>query len=204
MGSDNKINKFLKHKRLIILGLIFIGFIVMVFLVYLLTYTNNKPKAFVDDKNVKITNKCDYFDFNIKTEHVKWKNGSTTGEIKCQGEFNNVSQTLTDVSVKFEIHNNWTDKGDYTSDSEHKVNDGKSITSSTTTYYSANATIKLNIDYPIKVLPLVKVKKPTLYAKVTYTRKKPDSIKGSGDTITESVYYRFSFNQYVDNDTDVK
>lgn len=177
----------------------------MIFLTYILTYANNKPKAFKDDKNVKIVKKCDYFDFDCYASEISFQKGNgKTQYIKLVSEISNTTQKISNVTVKYEIHNNWTSKGDYTSDSDHKFNSGNDIPkTTTTTFQSATASINLTNPYPIKVLPLVRVKNPTVYAKVTYTRKLPDSMAGEGKTVTESVYFSFTYSKYVDGRTTI-
>ena len=197
--AENKVNSFLKHKRLIFIGLIFIGLLIMILLTYVLTYTSNKPKGFKDDQldsNVTVVKKNDYFKFECVADEISLNKENSY--LKLVGEISNVTQTISDVSVTFEIHNKWTKKGSYTSDSEHKINSGNQINPTTTTTYQTTSTkISLNTKYPITVLPLVKVNNPIVFAKVSYSRKLPDSMAGKGGYVKEVVYYRFSFNDYV-------
>ena len=198
MSKKESINNFLKHKRLIIVSLLAIGFIVLILLIYVLTYANNKPKPFASDSNVKITNKCDYFTFSVVAEEIDLK-GSSDGKpsLDVKGKITNLSEKITNVTVSYEVHTNWTTKTDFTSSNSTNFNSGNALTPSTTSeYYSDLYTLNLSAKYPVKVMPLVRVKKPTLYAKVTYTRNKPDSMHGEGGTVTESVYYKLSYNDY--------
>lgn len=188
-----------KYKLFIFAGLILVGLIIMIFLIYILTYVNNKPKAFRNDKNVKITNKSDYFTFNCYASKIKW-DGSITLVAEV-GEVKTTSQ-IRDVTVTFELHNNWTSKGDYTNDSEHKINSGNAITKSSTGFFTAEAQINFPTTYPIKALPFVKVSHPIVYAKVSYVRKLPDTSKGdAGYSETEYAYYAFSFSEYATDNT---
>ena len=171
----------------------------MILLTYILTYASNKPKGFKDDKldeNVTVVKKCDYFKFECVADEINLKKDNSY--IKLIGEISNVTQTITDVSVKFEVHNNWTKKGSYTSDSDHKINSGNNITPTTkTTYETTSTKISLNTKYPIKVLPLIRVNSPIVFAKVSYSRKVPDSMNGKGGYVQEVVYYRFTYSDYV-------
>ena len=203
MANNKKINGFLKHKRIIIFSLVAIGLLLMIFLTYILTYANNKPKPFSDDDNVKVVKKCEYFDFNCVADEISL---GKTSYIKVFGEIRNVTQTLSDVEVTFEVRNNWTSKGEYTSDSAHKIASGEIIhptKSSEEAKVSATTKLSLNTVYPIKVLPLVKVSKPIIYAKVKYSRKLPDSREGKGGFVEEIVYLKFTYNDYVTSSTTV-
>ena len=201
--AEKRINNFLKHKRLIVIGLVIIGLFIMVILTYVLTYATNRPKAFKDDKRDKDVKKC--FDFNLYASEVSLK--KVTGKsqyLKLTSEITNVTETIFDVSVKYELHSNWTSKGDYTPSSDYKFNSGDTITKGTKSIFpSTSATINLNNPYPIKVLPLVRVKAPTVYAKVTYSRKLSDDMYGKGETVTESVYFTYTYSQYVSNRTTI-
>lgn len=201
--AEKKINSFLKHKRLIFIGLILIGLLVMILLTYVLTYTTNKPKGFKDDKldeHVTVVKKCDYFKFNCVAEEIGLAKDNSY--LKLVGEISNVTNTISDVTVTFEVHNNWTKKGAYTSDSEHKINSGNKIKPTTTTTYSTTSTkISLNTKYPIKVLPLVRVNNPIVFAKVSYSRELPESMAGKGSYVQEVVYYSFTYNEYVSSRT---
>ena len=202
MTSENKINNFLKHKRLIIIGLILIGLMVMIFLTYILTYTSNKPKAFKNDTldaDTIVVKKVDCFKFSCRAKSMSINKSSSY--IELEGEISNVTQSISNVSVKYEIHNKWTSKGSYTSDSEHKINSGNTIPVTSTTTFPVVTKISLNTKYPIKVLPLVSVKSPIVYAKVSYSRKLPDSTKGKGGTVNEVCYYTFTYDDYVNGDT---
>ena len=205
MANEKKINAFFKHKRLIIIGLVLIGLIVMIILTYILTYTSNLPKAFKEDKankELNIVKKCDYFKFDCVATDIHLTKDSKSPYIKVVGEISNVTETITNVTVKFEMHNKWTSKDSYTSDSDHKFNSGNPISATTTsTFESTSANMTLTNSYPLKVLPLVRVKSPIIYAKVTYTRKLPDSAKGKGGNITEVVFYTFTYNDYVTSRT---
>ena len=207
MSKKESINKLLKHKRIIIVSLLAIGLIIMIMLIYILTYANNKPKPFSSDKNVKITNKCDYFDFTVFAEELDLKGIDDKPSMDVKGKITNLKEKISDVKVSFEVHTNWTTKTDV-SDSSVSFNSGKTLnptSSSVDAYYSDIKTIGLLVKYPVKVIPLVRVKNPTVYAKVTYTRTKPDSMHGEGGTVTESVYYKFNFSDYcVDDITVIK
>ena len=207
MSKKESINKVLKHKRIIIVSLLAIGLIVMIMLIYILTYANNKPKPFSDDKNVKITNKCEYFDFTVFAEELDLKGIDGKPNMDVKGKITNLKEKISDVKVSFEVHTNWTTKTDVT-ESSVSFNSGKTLNPTTTTidsYYSDKSSIGLLVSYPVKVLPLVRVKNPTVYAKVTYTRTKPDSMHGEGGTVTESVYYKICFSEYcVDDITVIK
>lgn len=196
MANKEKINNFLKHKRLIIISLVAIGFIVLVFLVYLLTYVNNKPKPFASDSNVKITNKCEYFDFTVVADEIDLdgSNNSSKPTMSVKGQFTNVKEKLTNVTCTFEVHTNWTTKTDTTA-SDASVS-GTLTPSTTSEYYTDKATISLLEKYPFRVMPLVKVNKPTLYVKITYTRQKPETITGETGTVTETVYYKLGYSNY--------
>lgn len=186
-----------KYKLFIFAGLVLVGLIIMIMLIYVLTYANNKPKAFKSDSKVKITNKSDYFTLTLYASKIDW-NKSMTIEASLSN-FNRAN--LKDVSITYELHSNWTSKGDYTSDSAHKFNSGNVIykTTSSETSYEASATLTFPNAYPIKVLPFVKVKHPTLFAKVSYKRKLPATQSGDpGYSSEEYVYYSFSFSDYVD------
>ena len=174
----------------------------MVMLVYILTYANNKPKPFSSDTNVKIVKQCDYFDFTAVADEIDLK---TNKKLKVKGKITNVQTKLTDVKVTFEVHTNWTTKTDVTG-SECKFNEGKAINPSTTTEtYSTQSSLDLKVTYPVKVMPLVKVKKPILYAKVTYTRETPATTISDRGTVTETVYYKISYSTYcVDGITVIK
>lgn len=98
----------------------------MIFLTYIMTYASNKPKAFKNDtidEETTVVKKNDYFKFNCRASSMSINKDS--GYIELVGEISNVTQTISSVSVKYEIHNNWTSKGSYTSDSEHKFNNWK-------------------------------------------------------------------------------
>lgn len=205
MSKKESINKLLKHKRIIIVSLLAIGLIVMIMLIYILTYANNKPKPFSNDKNVKITNKCEYFDFTVFAEELDLKGVDGKPSMDVKGKITNLKEKISDVKVAFEVHSNWTTKTDV-SESSVSFNSGKTLNPTTTTidsYYSDKSSIGLLVSYPVKVLPLVRVKNPTVYAKVTYTRTKPDSMHGEGGTVTESVYYKIGFNEYCVKDITV-
>lgn len=202
MENEKKINKFLKHKRLIIIGLILIGLMVMIFLTYIMTYASNKPKAFKNDtidEETTVVKKNDYFKFNCRASSMSINKDS--GYIELVGEISNVTQTISSVSVKYEIHNNWTSKGSYTSDSEHKFNSGNTIPVTNTSTFPVTTKINLKVKYPINVLPLVRVKHPIVYAKVSYSRKLPDTTKGKGGTVNEVCYYTFTYSDYVNGNT---
>ena len=205
MSKKETINNVLKHKRIIIISLVLIGLIIMIMLVYILTYANNKPKYFTSDSNVKITNKCEYFDFTCVAEEIdlKGQNTSSSPQIKLKGKISNTKEKVSDVKVTFEVHTNWTTKTDVTG-SEVSFNDGKALPISTTTdYYTSNTTLSLKVAYPVKVMPLVRVKKPTIYAKVTYTRPTPASAKADAGTVTETVYYKIAYSTYCTDTTTV-
>ncbi len=203
MSKKETINNVMKHKRIIIFSLIIIGLIILIMLVYILTYANNKPKAFTSDKNVKITNKCDYFDFTAVADEISLKENP---KIKLKGKISNVDTDykISEVNVTFEVHTNWTNKTDVTDSSSYKFNDGKTLTNHTSDYYSTSCTLNLKQSYPVKVMPLVKVNKPTVYAKVSYTRTTPASaVDPDGGKVTETVYYKICYNDLFYADTKV-
>ena len=202
MSKKESINKLLKHKRIIIISLLAIGLIIMIMLIYILTYANNKPKPFSSDKNVKITNKCEYFDFTVLAEELDFKGSDGKPSMDVKGKISNLKEKISDVKVSFEVHTNWTTKTDVTDSSTVSFSSGKTLNPTSTTidsHYSDKQSISLLVSYPVKVIPLVRVKNPTIYAKVTYTRTKPDSMHGEGGTVTESVYYKIGFNEYCDD-----
>ena len=199
MSKKESINNFLKHKRLIIISLVAIGLIVMIMLVYILTYTTNKPKAFTKDTNVKIKNKCDYFDFSVVADEVDLKGNDGKPNLILKGKISNLKDNISNASVTFEVHTNWTTKTDVSNTSSVSFNSGKTITANTDETYSTQSTVNLSVSYPVKVIPLVRVKTPTVYAKVTFDRKTPEDMKGNIETVTETVYYKFSY-----NDLDIK
>lgn len=198
MANEKKVSSLLKHKRIIIVSLVLIGLFLMILLTYVLTYVNNKPKPFKDDGKVKISNKCDYFTLDVVAEKISFD--GTKPQMDLRADMSNVKATLTNVSIQFEVNNYWTSKGNTTSSST-SFNSGNKITPTTTTTYNASTTLNLNIVYPIKVMPLVRVKHPTIFAKVTYERKLPDSMNGEGGKVNEVVYYRFTYSDYCTNDT---
>ena len=200
MAKAEKINNFLKHKRIIFCSLIFIGLIVMIFLIYILTYANNKPKPFKDDENVKITNKCDYFTFKCvaKTMDINNKSNPT---MEIDSEISNITTTVKNVHVYYEVHNNWTSAGYYKDSNGKEIESGNALTPTTTKTYIETTTLSLPTAYPIKALPLVRVKHPILYAKITFDRKLPDSSNGQTAYRTETVYYKITYSTYVDNTT---
>lgn len=203
MSKKETINNVMKHKRIIIFSLLIIGLFVLIMLIYILTYANNKPKAFTSDTKVKITNKCDYFDFTVVADEISLKDNP---KIKMKGKISNVDTDykISDVNVKFEVHTNWTNKTDVTDSSTYKFNDGKTLTNHTSDYFSTSCSLGLKMAYPVKVIPFVKVKKPTVYAKVTYTRSTPASvINPDGGSVTESVYYKISYSDLFYADTRV-
>ena len=73
MAKTEKINNILKHKRIIFFSLVLFGLVLLIVLIYVLTYVNNKPKPFSTDEKVKITNKSDCFDFNIEAVKIALK-----------------------------------------------------------------------------------------------------------------------------------
>lgn len=198
MASEKKVSSLLKHKRIIIASLLLIGLIVMIFLTYLLTYINNKPKPFKDDKNVKIVSKNNYFTLDVVAEKISFKGDKP--KIELRADLSNIKSTLSNVKIEYEVNNYWTSKGNATGSST-SFNNGNKINPTTTTTYNATSTINLNITYPISVLPLVKVKHPTIFAKISYDRKLPDSMAGEGGTVSEISYYRFTYSDYCTNDT---
>lgn len=202
MGTS-KINNLVKHKRIIIIGLVFIGFIVMIFSMYILTYVNNKPVIF-GSKDNKISKKCEYFDFNILTSSITYKSGSSTGSIKCKGVISNLDTDITNVSAQFELHTNWTKDTDYTSSTTYSFNSGNKLKEDTTTQYLTDkeVSLQLNCDYPKKVLPFVKVKQPTIYVKLTYTRLKPTTLSEADRT--ETIYLKIPFSEYCSSSTIIK
>jgi len=201
MSGKNKINGFMKHKRLIIIGLIAVGFILLIFLTYILTYANNKPKPFKEDKHVKFTNKCNYFTFTVEADSIKLQDKNTgKGQIEITGKISSVQNgnSISNVTVTYELHTNWTTKTEVTGKSA-KFNDGNKLTPGVQNGYTASTTFDLGINYPVKVLPLVKVKSPTIYAKVTFTRKNVND-----ESIQETIYYKFTYSQYyVDGHTTI-
>lgn len=204
MSGKNKINGFMKHKRIIIIGLLAVGFIFLILLVYILTYVNNKPKPFSGDANVKITNKCDDFTLSVVAESIKLNDKSNgKGNIELRATIRELKSTgvarISDARITFEAHSNWTTKTDI-SGSSVSFNNGNTLTPGSE--WSATSTLNLGINYPVKVMPLVKVKSPIIYAKVNYTRT-PNS--QSIASTQETVYYKLTYNQYyVDGVTVLK
>lgn len=193
--SENKINRILKHKRIIIIGLLALGLIILIMLTYILTYASNKPKPFSKDTNVKFTNKCEYFDLDLEAETVCLKSTSQDkSNIQFRATIKNLKTKLTDTKISFEVHSHWTTKTEVTETSLTSFNNGGTLT--TSSEWTVEPKVSLNVNYPVRVLPLVSVKKPTIYAKVTYTR-----ISVSNEKITESVYYKLTYSQYVNKNT---
>ncbi len=203
---SEKMNNIMKHKRILFLGFILVGFIVLIFLVYILTYANNKPKPFKEDKGVKITNKCKYFKFNVVADTIQLKaNGSTVPTIECRGKITELSEKISNVTMALEVHTNWTTKTDVTGSSAVSFKDGGKLNPGQNEYYSNTSTLKLGVNYPVRTLPLVTISKPTIYAKVTYTRTTPASSIGDGEEVTETVYYKVTYSHYyVDGVTTLK
>ena len=152
---------------------------------------------------------CDYFDFTVEAVTIQLKEsskGAKDAKIKYRGTITNVKEKVSNVKMNIEIHTNWTTKTD---------NSGSEIsfTSSTLTptsssvdaYHTSDTTIKLDQGYPVKVMPLVRVKKPIMYAKVTFEVNKPSSMHGDGGTETKTVYYKIPYSQYyVDGFTTIQ
>ena len=205
MSKKETVNNFLKHKRLIIISLLAIGLIVMIMLIYILTYANNKPKPFANDSKVKITNKCDYFDFTVEAVTIQLKDpNSNGGKIECRGKITNVKEKVSNVKMSVEVHTNWTTKTDVSA-KDASFSTTTLTPSSSSEYLTSNTTLSLGVNYPYKVLPLVRVKKPTMYVKVTFNRTTPSSMRGGGETVTETVYYKIPYSQYyVDGFTTLK
>lgn len=203
MGKS-KINDFMKHKRLIIIGLILIGFLILIITFYMLTFINNKPVLFGDKKN-KVSKSSKYFDFTVIASEIKLKNDSVNGSIKCSGVISNLKEDIKNVSVEFEVHTNWTNETDYANTKTFKIESGNTLKSSTTTQYvSDTCTLQIDDDYPYKVkgVPFVKINHPTIYAKVTYTRVKPTSL--SEEDRTETLYFKIPYSEYCTDVTPVK
>ena len=204
MSKKETFNSIIKHKRTIIFSLIALGLIILIMLIYVLTYANNKPKAFKSDSNVKIKNKCEYFDLQIVAEEISLKSDPY---LKLKGIITNVKKEakISNVTITFEAHTNWTSKTDATSSSEYSFYDKKTLIDPKSEYPSDVCKLSLNMAYPVTVLPLVKVKHPTVYAKVSYTRATPaTTINPSGGTTTEVVYYKVCYNDLFDGNTIVK
>ena len=203
MSGKNTINGIMKHKRIIVIGLLALGLIALIMLTYILTYVNNKPKPFKDDKNVKITNKCDYFTLNVVAESIKLKDANGgKGSIELRATIKELKSTdvakISDASVTFEAHTNWTTKTDVIG-SKTSFNSGNTLTPGSE--WNASSTLNLGLNYPVKVMPLVKVKKPIIYAKVSYKRLSTVT----NQTYEENVYYKFTYSQYyVDGVTVLK
>lgn len=197
MSKKDTVNNIMKHKRLIIISLLAAGIILMILLVYILTYVNNKPKPFASDSNVKITNKCDYFDFTVEAVTIQLKEsskGANDAQIKYRGTITNVKEKVSNVKLSVEIHTNWTTKTDNTGSEASFTT--TTLNNSTSTYHTSDTTIKLGNGYPVKVMPLVRVKKPTIYAKVTFDVATPASMHGESGTETLTVYYKIPYSQY--------
>ena len=202
MSKKENINNILKHKRIIIVSLLAIGLIILIMLIYILTYANNKPKPFSNDKNVKITNKCEYFNFTVFAEELDFKGTDGKPSMDVKGKITDLKEKISDVKVTYEVHTNWTTKTDVSATSAN-FSSGNTLNPTSTTidsYYSDKLTLNLQVNYPVNVIPLVRIKNPTIYAKVTFNRTKPNSMYGEGETVTETVYYKFSFNEYYDKD----
>ena len=177
----------------------------MIMLIYILTYANNKPKPFAKDSKVKITNKCDYFDFTVEATTIQLKAaGSTNAQIEYRGKISNVKEKVSNVKMSVEIHTNWTTKTDVSASEASFSKDTLTPTSSSEdSYFTSEKTVNLGVSYPYKVMPLVRVKKPTMYVKVTFDRTKPSSMHGEGGTVTETVYYKIAYSTYCTNTTTV-
>ncbi len=203
---SEKMNNIMKHKRILFFGFILVGFIVLIFLIYILTYANNKPKPFKEDKGVKITNKCKHFKFNLVADTIQLKaNGSSTPTIECRGKITSLGEKISNVTLSLEVHTNWTTKTDVSGGNNVSFNNGNKLNPGQNEYYSDTSKIKLGVNYPVRTLPLVTISKPTIYAKITYTRTTPESSAGGGEEVTETVYYKFSYSQYyVDGVTTLK
>lgn len=201
MANKAKANNILKHKRIIICSLLALGLIVLVALIYILTYANNKPKPFKDDSNVKISKNCKYFDFSLEAKKISFKGSNP--KISLYAEISGIKErdVFRDVKVSYEAANNWTDKGSATS-TDNSFNSGEDLRHSTLTSSYINETdLSLNQQYPIKVMPLVKVKHPIIYVKLTFMRKTNDSMQGSGSFVNEVVYLKYTYSDYCTNNT---
>ena len=199
MSGKNTLNGIMKHKRIIVIGLLALGLIVLIMLTYILTYANNKPKPFKDDTNVKITNKCEYFTLTVVADSIKLNDKSNSkSSIELRAVIKELKSTdvakISDAKITFEAHTNWTTKTDATGSST-SFNSGNTLTPGSE--WNATSTLNLGINYPVKVMPLVKVKKPTIYAKVSYKRLST----ATNQTFEETVYYKFTYSQYVTSNT---
>lgn len=189
-----KMKNVLKHKRVIIFSLLAMGFIILIICIYALTYIDNKPVVF-DNKDAKIISpeKIKLFDMEVTATGITYKNGESDGTIKYYAEITNLSENLNNVSVEFNLNTNW--KNTLTKGSTYKFNSGNTLKTSVLSYPTSTASTSLKYKYPIRVLPFVKIKNPSIYAKVTYTRTAsfiPDELK------TETIYVVYNFSDYYD------
>ena len=198
--KKEKIKKVMKHKKLIftILYLVILP-IVLVTAIYTTTYFKNKPVVF-DNKNAKIVKPSKTKDFSItlNVTNITNASGSTKGKIVFTATISDIDVDLTNVSLSFELNNNW--KNTQVKDSSPlSFNNGGTLRKGSS-YNTSQKTINFSDCYPIKPLWFIKLEAPDIYVKVTYTFKASSTVENSEKT----VYIRYTFDDYYSNKTTVE
>lgn len=191
--ARNFFNTLVKYRILVIFSSLLIGFIILVVLIFVLTYVNNKPVVFKnEDAKVLKPKNLELFDVNVNVIELKPKKENADGTIKYSIELTNLKEDIKNVNVETQLNTNWVNT--LTEGSSYKFEKGGTLYKNNPAYVISNASSTIRYDYPIKVLPFVKVSNPNIYLKITYTKVSPTIL--SDEQKTETVYVVYEWDDY--------
>ena len=191
--AEGKFRRFIRHKKLIFAFLYLIILpIIVISLVYGITYFKNRPVVF-NDKNATILKYDETKDFRVKLNVSLVKNATKTsdGKITLTATIDKIQKDISDVNIYFELDNNWKSTK-VTNDTPLTIKSGSTL-SKGQEYTSTTKNLTFKNIYPIKPLWFVELEAPDIYIKVTYKIKATDKEK--------KVYVRYTFDDYYSNKT---
>lgn len=194
---------------LMIFMIILISFLLLCIPIsYLVCYqTHTDHASFGESKQIKlkISEKVEDFDLDFQFKSYVEASYSTedekdehdhkhveAGKIRVGITVSNFKTNVSNLKIKYDLGSDWATVSATSAD--HKINNGKKILSASDPKYTSTHIITCNTVFPLKSVPLVSVKNPTIYVRVSY---EVDSKIPGQTTENRTVYLKIKPKTYL-------
>ena len=201
-GSKRHIN------YLMIFLIILISFLLLCvpvsYLVCFQSHTNHASFGESKQIKMKISDKVEDFDLDFQFKSYVEASYSTdeddehdhkhvdAGKIRVGITVSNFKIDVSNLKIKYDLGSDWANVSATSAD--HKINNGNKILSAADPKYTSTHIITCNTVFPLKPIPLVTVKNPTIYVRISYDVN--SKIPGQ-DTENRTVYLKIKPKTYL-------
>lgn len=203
-GSKRHLN-YLMIFMIVLISFLFLC-IPISYLVCYQTHTNHASFGESKQIKLKISEKVEDFDLDFQFKSYVEASYSTdkdeeddhdhkhveAGKIRVGITVSNFKTNVSSLKIKYDLGSDWAAVSATSAD--HKINNGNKILSASDPKYTSTHIITCNTVFPLKSVPLVSVKNPTIYVRVSY---EVDSKIPGQTTENRTVYLKIKPKTYL-------